>query len=218
MERRQPSRWRPLRRRAAGGRQGLALGGVGTWSVVGLLAVAAIFANRWSQQELSGSAYVIDGDTLRIGAERVRLIGIDAPELDQTCRATGGGIACGKLAREHLRAIAESGQVRCSADGFDRYGRLLGRCSAGGIDLNATMVSDGWAVDYGGYAAEEHQARQAGRGIWAYDFDTPSDWRHANPRQSQVEDFVELDAPPARRVDGGEGLARHIETERERCA
>ena len=125
----------------------------------------------------------------------MRLIGIDAPELDQTCRAHRRRR---RLRKTGTRTFAGNCRARANplfGPGFDRYGRLLGRCSAGGIDLNATMVRDGWAVDYGGYAAEERQARQAGRGIWAYDFDTPSDWRHANPRQSQVEDVVELDAP-----------------------
>lgn len=67
--------------------------------------------------------------------------------------------------------------VACQGRGRDRYGRLLAVCTAGGRDLNAAMVSAGWAVAYGAYDAEEFRARAAGAGAWAGGFDRPADWR-----------------------------------------
>jgi endonuclease YncB( thermonuclease family) len=48
---------------------------------------------------VEGRARVVDGDTLEVGGRKVRLFGIDAPELDQTCDAEGQLWACGAEAR-----------------------------------------------------------------------------------------------------------------------
>lgn len=59
-------------------------------------------------EHVSGAARVVDGDTLVIGDTRVRLLGIDAPEMAQSCTAAGGGgggtYACGVAAKEALDA------------------------------------------------------------------------------------------------------------------
>src|SRR5262245_32000118 len=65
----------------------------------------------------------IDGDSLRSGTEEVRIMGIDAPELNQTCRdERGRGWACGREARKQLSALIARGEVRCTPNGRDRYG------------------------------------------------------------------------------------------------
>lgn len=120
---------------------------------------------------LSGRATVIDGDTLEIGGERIRLEGIDAPEADQTC---GGGWfgswKCGRAATEQLRWLTGGRRVDCSSAGRDKYGRVLGWCAADGRDINADMVRSGhaWAfVRYSTrYQAVEDEARRAKVGIW----------------------------------------------------
>ena len=162
-----PRRPRPLGR-AADALLAYALVGI-------LIALAAALMHR-PQREFAGEASVVDGDTLRLAGDRIRLLGLDAPELDQICEAHGDTVACGRRAREALRALAVGG-VRCAADGRDRYGRILARCSGAAGDLSAAMVRAGEAVASGCCAVEEVEARRAGRGIWAGRFELPSDWR-----------------------------------------
>ncbi|ADE84664.1 thermonuclease family protein [Rhodobacter capsulatus] len=136
------------------------------WVLIGL-----VLALPAQAEILAGHARVVDGDTLVIDAQKVRLFGIDAPEHDQLCKdAQGRDWPCGEAARDRLGVLA-AGLVRCAGRGRDRYDRLLAVCSAGGRDLNAALVSEGMAEAYRKYARdyvpEEAQARAAQRGIWA---------------------------------------------------
>ena len=147
------------------------------WVLIGL-----VLALPAQADVLLGQARVIDGDTLAIGAQKVRLFGIDAPEHDQLCKdARGGDWPCGQAARDRLVALS-AGTVRCAGGDHDRYGRLLGICSAGGRDLNAVLVLEGMAEAYRKYAldyvAAEAQARAAHRGIWAGVHLAPEAFRH----------------------------------------
>lgn len=130
----------------------------------------------------SGPARVIDGDTVEVAGERIRLLGIDAPELRQTClTALGRTFRCGDAARRHLAALVADRPLACTGDAQDGYGRRLARCTAGGEDIAARMVRDGMAVTFAklstDYAAEEAMARKAGRGLWAGRFAMPWDVR-----------------------------------------
>jgi endonuclease YncB( thermonuclease family) len=126
---------------------------------------------------------VIDGDTLHAGDQKIRLIGIDAPEREQTCRdAQGKGWACGLAAREQLAALVAHGSVTCAAQGHDRYGRTVAVCAAGDVaDIGGALVREGYAVSFmdrdGRYLAEENLARDEGRGLWRGAFERPADWR-----------------------------------------
>jgi endonuclease YncB( thermonuclease family) len=131
----------------------------------------------------------IDGDSLRSASQDIRILGIDAPELSQTCLdRSGRHWACGREAGARLQALIASGPVHCSSGSRDRYGRALARCSAGSVnDIGETMVREGLAVDFmqGGYQAAEAEARAAMRGIWAGDFERPQEHRRQNPRRSE---------------------------------
>jgi endonuclease YncB( thermonuclease family) len=129
------------------------------------------------QHEITGSAEAIDGDSLRIGGVEIRLKGLDAPEIGQTCMVSGRQTPCGRDARSHLRRLAASGLMTCIGEGNDRYGRVLARCRVRGIDVNAALVRDGHAVAFGSYDAEEAEARAGYRGLWAGEFERPRDWR-----------------------------------------
>jgi endonuclease YncB( thermonuclease family) len=132
--------------------------------------------------DLSGRAVASDGDSLRVGSERVRLLGLDAPELDQTCwREDGSEWACGREARDLMVRLLHAGAVNCAPEGIDRFGRSLARCEAAGRDIAAAMVEAGLAVARDGYGAEESRARSAGRGIWAGRFTDPRQWRDEGP-------------------------------------
>jgi endonuclease YncB( thermonuclease family) len=130
----------------------------------------------------------VDGDTLRAGDLRIRLIGIDAPEKAQTCRdAQSRAWACGIAAREQLEALVAHGAVRCAAQGHDRYGRTLAVCSAGDVaDIGGALVRAGYAVSYMDrderYAADESAARAQGLGLWVGAFERPSDYRRRHRR------------------------------------
>jgi endonuclease YncB( thermonuclease family) len=126
---------------------------------------------------LEGSVYVVDGDTLRMGDLPIRLEGLDAPELDQICRRGGRSYRCGEEAREALIRLVAGKPVRCRADGRDRYGRSLARCSIGERDLGAVLVEQGDAIAYGDYEPEEARARTRRSGLWAGAFEEPRLWR-----------------------------------------
>ena len=63
---------------------------------------------------------VVDGDGLRVGSERLRLWGIDAPELDQECKRDGANYPCGKQSRAAVAALVAAGKVRCETVNHDR--------------------------------------------------------------------------------------------------
>jgi endonuclease YncB( thermonuclease family) len=144
-----------------------------------LIAVALIAAAlaRISTDSLSGEAFAVDGDSLRVGEARLRLEGIDAPEIGQTCMVAGRAVDCGRQARNHLRSLIGGADVDCSGWQQDKYGRLLVRCTARSVDLNAAMVRDGWAVAFGDFENEEREARKEKRGLWQGDFQEPREWR-----------------------------------------
>ncbi len=112
---------------------------------------------------------VHDGDTLRCGAERVRLFGVDAPELR---RGQTPAEPFAYEARDELIRLTR-GRVGCRLIDRDRYGRFVGRCwSDATPDINAALIRSGLTTEYrryskGVYADAEAQARAARRGVWA---------------------------------------------------
>ncbi|HEV7259595.1 MAG TPA: thermonuclease family protein [Bosea sp. (in: a-proteobacteria)] len=132
---------------------------------------------------LIGAARAIDGDSLRLAGEELRLQGLDAPEFRQNCTDRAGrSVDCGRASRRALEALLSQGIVTCEIGKVDRYGRGLAQCRQGETDINATLVREGHAVAYGGYRAEEAQAKAAGRGIWALQFERPETWRRGQGR------------------------------------
>jgi endonuclease YncB( thermonuclease family) len=133
---------------------------------------------------LTAGGSVVDGDTMKIGATTVRLHGIDAPELRQACNLPGGRTwACGEAAAVRLGQLVHGRSVACEALDVDRYGRLVARCVAGGVDVGAALVREGlgWAyVKYSReYAADEAAARAGGRGVWSAGNVPAWEWRAA---------------------------------------
>ena len=77
-------------------------------------------------QAADPSIIVIDGDTLIINGEKIRIQGIDTPEK---------GEACHDEATKYLRDLVENGTVHVtSRDGKDRYGRTVASVSVSGAD------------------------------------------------------------------------------------
>lgn len=128
-------------------------------------------------ERIIGNAFAVDGDTLVVDGRRVRLKGLDAPEMSQTCQRSSIAYRCGEEARAALRALIAGEKVSCLGRNFDRYERLLATCTVQGNDIGADLVRRGLAVSYGSYLEEETEARAARRGVWAGPFETPQDWR-----------------------------------------
>jgi endonuclease YncB( thermonuclease family) len=151
------------------------------------LAAAGVALYAWYGDQqgegISGRARVVDGDSLVVGSVEIRIYGIDAPELYQTCQREGREWNCGADASRALRTTIAGRDVSCRARDRDRYGRTVAVCYVGGLDLGAAMIKGGYAVSYGAYEADEREARDARRGIWSSTFDTPSAWRAKHPRR-----------------------------------
>ncbi len=82
--------------------------------------------------DVIGPARVVDGDTLEIQGERIRLHGIDAPESRQQCFIGGKPWQCGKDATDALADKIARRAVTCEDLGRDRYKRIIARCAVAG--------------------------------------------------------------------------------------
>jgi endonuclease YncB( thermonuclease family) len=155
------------------------------WGTLGLL-ILLLVGLRWlgvgGSSEVGGLTQVIDGDSLRVGGDEVRLEGIDAPEGRQTCLRGQVSWPCGKEARAALERLVRQGTVTCRSSARDQHGRLLGTCRAGETEINATLVAQGWAVASGRgvnapYLREQRSAEEKKLGIWQGTFTWPREWR-----------------------------------------
>lgn len=137
----------------------------------------------WAAEEVAGRAYVLDGDTLIIKRQHIRLYAVDAPEKSQTCQQEGQQVLCGQVATDMLRQKIGRRSVTCvSVSPRDKYGRMIARCSVHGDDLGRYMVQSGFALAYRHYGSDyipdEEQAKKALRGLWSGQFEAPWIWRH----------------------------------------
>jgi endonuclease YncB( thermonuclease family) len=158
-----------------------------TAAILGLLVLISARLDRVNTRQATGMAIINDGDSVTLGAERVRLRGIDAPEFSQTCEKNGTTYPCGRRSREALVRLIGGKPVSCTGWERDRYDRLLGSCSAGGTDLNRAQVEAGWAVAYGDYFDVQEEAREKTLGLWAGSFDRPRDWRDSHGERMEGE-------------------------------
>jgi endonuclease YncB( thermonuclease family) len=126
----------------------------------------------------SNQVEVIDGDSLRVAGHSIRLHGIDAPELAQTCPDAW---AAGAVAAAQLRALTADKPVICHHRDRDRYGRIVAVCWAAGVDLGEWMVLHGYAWAFTRYSqdyvAEQQQANARRLGIHAHACQPAWQWR-----------------------------------------
>ena len=148
--------------------------------------------------DIAGTARVIDGDTLAIGTQVIRLSGIDAPENGQDCEdKSGKRYNCGAAAENALKALLQA-RVACTGTDFDGYQRLIAVCSSSGIEINRQMVRTGHALAYrkfsDAYIADEEIAISSRLGVWRGAFENPWDFR-AKKWQSADEEAPSPDCP-----------------------
>ena len=141
-------------------------------------------------KEISGNAQIIDGDTIKINSKKIRLYGIDAPELKQMCKKPYLTIIfftftkdypCGKISTQKLQNKINNKVVTCKILDIDRYKRLIGECYKRNLNLNSWLVSNGYAVAYRKYSkkyiSNEINAKNEKKGLWQGKFEMPWEFR-----------------------------------------
>ena len=148
-----------------------------------ILFINISFSNSSDINSIYGKAEVIDGDTIKIKGKKIRLFGIDAPEVDQICFKSSNPYHCGHTAAKALIRYTKNKRIYCYYTELDKYKRILGTCNYGeGIkDINSSMVSSGYAVAYIRYSKkylkDEEFARNNKLGLWKGTFERPEEWR-----------------------------------------
>jgi len=156
--------------------------------LIGIVLIVAVIILKKDNHEVSvlytpslHNVRVIDGDTIEINSNKIRLFGIDAPEIGQPCIKNDSTYDCGAASKEHLKFIIAGMNINCDDKGKDRWGRIISVCIADGDDINRLMVRHGWALAYRKYSSayvnDEKFASLNKLGMWSKEFSTPSEWR-----------------------------------------
>ena len=124
---------------------------------------------------------VTDGDTIRMGDERIRFSGIDAPEIKQTCIHKELEFYCGEFSKNLLIEKIADQEVNCIRESKDQYGRTLAECFIGKESLSSYLVREGYAFAYRKYSnkfvADEEYAKRNSNGMWSMEFILPWEYR-----------------------------------------
>ena len=87
---------------------------------------------------ICGVPTVVDGDTIKIGRETIRLWGVDAEEMSEPN---------GPRAKDILASIVSGKPVKCENMARDKHGRVVGYCFTGTTNINRQVVAQGGALD-----------------------------------------------------------------------
>ena len=135
-------------------------------------------------ENISNNIKVTDGDTIVINKEKIRFVGIDTPELKQTCTKDDKKIFCGEIAKSLLIKKIGNEIPKCISEGKDRYNRVLAECFVNGESLSSFLVRSGYAFAYRKYSKkfvkDEDYAKTNNLGMWNMQFQYPWDWRKKN--------------------------------------
>ena len=156
-------------------------------------AALLLLASPASAQTIAGRASVINGDTIQINDEIIRLLDIDAPESGQYCfkklqSLTEGAWPCGLQAALALSDWIGEQIIACKVTDKETttvHELWLAHCDAAGQDLATWLAANGWGVpnvDCKCDAVRDaaHHARAAQLNIWTSAFTLPWDWRKAH--------------------------------------
>ena len=138
-------------------------------------------------KELTGIARAVDGDSIFVDKNEIRLFGIDAPEYKQTCfNAQNQEYFCGKISSKFLKNLINGKKVSCFYAEKDIYNRFLAKCFLDKISINDEILKNGMAVIYNFNTASneikeiENEAKQNKLGIWQGTFELPKQYRKRN--------------------------------------
>lgn len=156
------------------------------------LTLAFVVLANVAAADITGRIHVVDGDTFRIAGQNVRLHGIDAPEVDQTCqRPSGSDWACGKWVKKQVKIRYQNRKARCDVLDHDRYDRPVVRCYVDSRDVAQQIVQSGLAFAYRRYSMaydlDEKRAAIRDLGLHASKVQSPSDFRRAKLSAKQPE-------------------------------
>ena len=142
------------------------------------------FNGNQNQKTILGKARIIDGDTIHIGNNKIRLHGIDAPEIHQDCSYNNEDWKCGQLSKNFLLNLINLDLVNCQVKTVDKYKRYIAICFVNNLNINEMMVQNGWAIAYRYYSKdyvdEELIAKKNKGGIWKGKFLEPYLFRKKN--------------------------------------
>ena len=148
--------------------------------------ILIFLSNNLLAKTIIGKAIVIDGDTIHIKSNKIRLHGIDAPETKQTCKVDNQDWFCGKQSTKELKKLISNQEVKCTTNDVDIYNRFVAICYVNEININQWMVESGWAIAYRYYSTdyiiEEKYARDNKLGIWKSEFMKPYAYRQQNKK------------------------------------
>lgn len=144
-------------------------------------AAALLLAAPASAETITGASRIIDGDSLEVAGRKIDLLGVDAPELGQSCHWPRKVIDCGLIAKSALMDLTAGVSVVCDLEAAQGGGNALGVCRAAGYDLSEGMAHTGWAVALDEapqrYKTAMAGARKAERALWRGEFELPWIWR-----------------------------------------
>ena len=155
-----------------------------------LLILFFFMPNFINAEIIQGKVKVIDGDTVKIKNNKIRLSDIDAPELNQLCSKVFLSLSfisfnkkyyCGKISTEKLKRLLKNEIILCKVENIDRYKRKLATCYKNKLNINSWLVRNGYALAYIKYSKkyilQEKEAKRDQLGIWQGTFENPWDWR-----------------------------------------
>ncbi len=161
-----------------------------------ILIITFFLTQTLKSTEFYGAPKIIDGDTIHINNKKIRLEGIDAPEIKQQCKKPflkisaiigfqfSKNYACGVISKKKLIDKIDNSKIKCISSSKDRYKRHLGTCFKDKINLNKWMVRNGYAVAYRRYSKDyvrdEKYAKKNMLGMWKGSFIMPEKWRKLN--------------------------------------
>ena len=150
--------------------------------LISIIVIILMQSSLLNAETVTGRATVIDGDTIEIHGQRIRLHGIDAPESGQSCiDKNGSNYQCGQFSANQMAKYVSGQTVNCNVKDKDRYGRLVAACFVKGEDINERLVLEGWAHAYTQYSRDyvgsEKKAKRGKFGIWQGQFIEPWKWR-----------------------------------------
>lgn len=126
---------------------------------------------------------VIDGDTIEIRGERIRLFAVDTPEMGQPWWSEDDKHQdAGRLAKEALERLVQGRRLSVRVLREDKYRRSIGIVKVDGRDVARKLVSRGWAFASPGsdrYRRVQLSAKRRKKGFWRGELQMPWDYRAA---------------------------------------
>ena len=142
-----------------------------------------------SLPSFSSQVSVVTADTLNAQGRYIKLYGIAAPSITQTCaNRRGESYYCGKQAALWLQSWLTTNPVTCRVMS-EKNGKMVAVCNLGQYDIGAALVNAGWAVadtrETEIYVPYEQNAQNNRDGLWQGKFYKPWDWEAIQHRKPQ---------------------------------